>query len=223
MDTFDKQRKEMIVNQIRARGVKDEIVLSAMSNVRRESFVPDSYRELAYSDGPLPIGQGQTISQPYVVAFMIEALGLKGGEKVLEIGAGSGYAAAVLAEIADEVFAIERIARLADYATSNLDRQGYENVHILHSDGTLGWPEHAPFDAILVSAAAPEVPEILKNQMVVGGRMVIPVGVNPNIQQLLRVTLVKKNQFEIENLGDVGFVPLIGHHGWEETQSDAIV
>ncbi len=223
MDPFDKQRKEMTANQIRARGVKDESILLAMGNVRRESFVPDAYSELAYSDRPLPIGEGQTISQPYIVAFMIDALGLKGGEKVMEIGAGSGYAAAILAEIVDEVYAIERIGPLAEYATSNLVREGYGNVDVLHSDGTLGWDEHAPFDAILVSAAAPEVPESLKNQLVVGGRMVIPVGTNPDIQQLLRVTRVKEKQFEVENLGDVGFVPLIGQQGWEETQSDAIV
>lgn len=215
MDQFRSKRDEMVREQIYARGVRDENVLAAMRKVRREAFVPGQYREFAYFDRPLPIAEGQTISQPYIVAYMIEALALKGGERVLEIGAGSGYAAAVLAEIAGEVFAIERIGQLAEKAAEALADEGYENVHILHADGTRGWDEEAPFDAILVSAGAPEVPENLKAQLVTGGRLVIPVGANQHAQELVRITRREKGQFDREDLADVRFVPLIGEEGWE--------
>lgn len=205
-------RKRMISEQIEARGVRDERVLQAMGNVRREAFVPSNLRDRAYSDRPLPIGHGQTISQPFIVAYMIEALALKGGERVLEIGAGSGYAAAVMAEIASEVFAIERIDQLAEKAATHLIDEGYSNVHVLHSDGIRGWDEFAPFDAILVSAGATEIPETLKSQLKFGGRMVVPVGAGTHAQQLIRIKRELKGQFSQDILTNVSFVPLISDH-----------
>ena len=205
----------MVSDQIHARGVRDVQVLKAMGKVRREAFVPKHLHAVAYEDGPLPIAEGQTISQPYIVAYMVEALGLTGGEKVLEIGAGSGYAAAVLAEIAGQVYAIERVAQLAEKAASHLMDEGYHNVHVIHADGTRGWIEHAPFDAIMVSAGAPVVPETLKSQLATGGRMVVPVGGDPRAQELIRITRREKGQFDREDLADVRFVPLIGEDGWE--------
>jgi protein-L-isoaspartate(D-aspartate) O-methyltransferase len=216
MDRFKNKRDQMVREQILARGVRDSKVLAAMRNVRREVFVPEMYREFAYSDRPLPIAAGQTISQPFIVAYMIEALALKGGEKVLEIGAGSGYAAAVLAEIAGKVFAIERIGQLAEKAAATLADEGYDNVQILHADGTRGWDEEAPFDAILVSAGAPDVPENLKAQLATGGRMVVPVGADQRSQELVRISRREKGQFYREDLADVRFVPLVGEQGWEE-------
>ena len=174
MNEFAKRRERMVVEQIAARGVRDRRVLSAMLKVRREAFVPPEERDRAYDDAPLPIAANQTISQPYVVAYMIEALALKGGEKALEIGAGSGYAAAVLAEIADEVYAVERVAELARNATARLAAEGYDNVHIRRADGTRGWVEHAPFDAILVSAGAPSVPLALRGQLAAGDEWSYP-------------------------------------------------
>ncbi|GAB4229425.1 MAG: protein-L-isoaspartate(D-aspartate) O-methyltransferase [Methyloligellaceae bacterium] len=215
MDDFSKQRERMVEHHIYARGVRDPRVLDAMRKVPRELFVPEHMREFAYEDTPLPIGEGQTISQPYIVAYMVEALALEGDEKVLEIGAGSGYAAAVLGEIAKEVYAIERIKELAERAGENLRKAGYDNVHVRHDDGTKGWSEHAPYDAILVSAGAPEVPETLKKQLAVGGRMVIPVGPDPKAQELIRITRVAEDRYDREDLADVRFVPLIGEEGWE--------
>jgi protein-L-isoaspartate(D-aspartate) O-methyltransferase len=215
MADFAEQRERMVREQIFSRGVRDRKVLDAMGKVAREAFVPADVRELAYADTPLPIAAGQTISQPYIVAYMIEALALRGGEKVLEIGAGSGYAAAVLAEVAGEVYTIERIGELADNAAAHLEEEGYDNVHILNADGTRGWVEQAPFDAILVSAGAPAVPENLKSQLAVGGRMIVPVGTDKRAQELLRITHRENGQFEREDLADVRFVPLIGEQGWE--------
>ncbi|MEQ9109079.1 MAG: protein-L-isoaspartate(D-aspartate) O-methyltransferase [Rhodospirillaceae bacterium] len=212
---FGLLRRRMVSEQIQARGVRDEAVLQAMLKVPREAFLPEQLYDVAYEDRPLPIASGQTISQPYIVAYMIEALALKGGEKVLEIGAGSGYAAAVLAEIAAEVYTIERIGQLAEQAGSHLMDAGYDNVHVLHDDGTRGWIEEAPFDAILVSAGAPSVPEGLTIQLVLGGRMVVPVGADQRAQELIRITRREKGQFDREDLADVRFVPLIGEHGWE--------
>ncbi|HHI82456.1 MAG TPA: protein-L-isoaspartate(D-aspartate) O-methyltransferase [Rhizobiales bacterium] len=219
MDDFIKQRQQMVDEQIYARGVRDPLVLDAMARVRREAFVPENVRQYAYYDRPLPIAEGQTISQPYIVAYMIEALALKGGERVLEIGAGSGYAAAVLAEIAGEVYTIERIGQLAEKAAAHLQDEGYENVHIKHADGTLGWREAAPFDAILVSAGAPEVPEELKSQLATGGRMVVPVGRTQYSQELVRITRRADGSFDREDIADVRFVPLIGEQGWEEKEA----
>lgn len=204
----------MVADHIRGRGISDELVLSAMEKVCREAFVAAQFSFLAYEDGPLPIGEGQTISQPYVVAFMIEALALKGGERVLEIGAGSGYAAAVLAQIAGEVYAVERIGPLAHKAASNLDGQGYRNVHVHLADGTRGWEDAEPFDAILVSAGAPAMPDMLKRQLAPGGRLVVPVGDSRQDQELIRVTRLADGRFEQKKLADVRFVPLIGEEGW---------
>jgi protein-L-isoaspartate(D-aspartate) O-methyltransferase len=215
MTGYDDLRKAMVERQIRARGVRDPLVLDAMARVPREHFLPDHLKDQAYRDRPLPIDAGQTISQPYIVAYMIEGLALKGGEKVLEIGAGSGYAAAVLAEIVGEVFAIERHGTLASRASAALQDAGYANVHIFHGDGTRGWEDEAPFDAILVSAGAPFVPETLKSQLATGGRMVVPVGSDPRAQELVRITRRDKGKFDREDLADVRFVPLIGEQGWE--------
>jgi len=204
----------MVEQQIAARGVGSKLVLDAMRRVPRELFVPERLRDLAYADGPLSIGEGQTISQPFIVALMVEALCLYGGEKVLEIGTGSGYAAAVLAEIAGQVYTIERIAQLAQKAETILAEIGYDNVHVIQGDGTLGWPQQAPYDAIVVTAGGPEVPESLKNQLKPGGRLVIPVGTDMYNQELLRVTRVSDSEFRSENLEYVRFVPLIGEEGW---------
>lgn len=209
-------RAAMVQHQIVSRGVRDGRVLEAMRKVPREAFVPANVREFAYDDCPLPIAAEQTISQPYIVAFMVEALGLNGGEKVLEIGAGSGYAAAVLAEIAEEVFTVERIEQLAHIAAKNLESLGYGNVHVVHDDGTCGLPEQAPFDAIIVAAGSPRVPHSLKLQLKLGGRLVIPVGCTKNSQHLVKVTRVSEKKYLKESIGDVRFVPLIGKEAWQE-------
>ena len=209
------RRERMVSRQIEARGIKDPDVLEAMRKVRREEFVPARLKARAFDDGPLPIAEGQTISQPYIVALMTEALELEPGDKVLEIGTGSGYAAAVLGEVADEVYTIERHGKLAEQARERLEALGYDNVHVKHGDGTLGWIDEAPFDAIVSTAAGPEVPESLESQLVPGGRLVIPVGDRIMSQKLLRVRRVDDGEFETEDLGAVRFVPLIGEEGWE--------
>lgn len=205
----------MVVEQVHARGVRDPAVLQAISKVPRERFVPERLRDHAYDDTPLPIDEQQTISQPYIVAYMVEALVLRPGDRVLEVGAGSGYAAAVMAEIAGRVISIERHERLAVSAAHHLTEAGYPEVRVIHADGTLGWPDDAPYDAILVSAGGPSVPPALKSQLAVGGRLVIPVGVDPRAQELVRITRVAEDQFDREELADVRFVPLIGEQGWE--------
>lgn len=217
-DSYE-QRDEMIQYQIANRGVKDKQVLDAMRSVPREEFVSEQLREVAYEDTPLPIAAQQTISQPYMVAAMIEALELNGGEKVLEIGTGSGYSSAVLAEIAGDVFTIERIHELAEQAQSVLSKLHYDNVHVSIGDGTLGWAEHAPYEAIVVTAGGPNVPETLKSQLDIGGRLVIPVGSTQRHQKLVRVRRVSKDEFQTEQLADVCFVPLVGKEGWEPTNS----
>lgn len=218
--SFPLLRKEMVERDIVVRGVRDDLVLDAMRKVPRELFLPKNLREFAYEDSPLPIAGEQTISQPYIVAFMAEALMLKGGEKVLEIGAGSGYAAAVLSEIAANVYTVERLGPLAEKAAALLAELGYDNVHVLHGDGTKGWPEHAPYDAIVVAAGGPQVPESLKEQLKVGGRLVIPVGLDRRSQELVRVTRVSANAYRSEDIADVRFVPLIGEEGWETARED---
>jgi protein-L-isoaspartate(D-aspartate) O-methyltransferase len=221
IDDHERMRDEMVERQIAARGVRSPRVLAAMKKVRREGYVPSYLGEFAYQDTPLPIEEEQTISQPYIVAFMIEALNLKGGERVLEIGTGSGYAAAVLAEIAGEVYTIERHEKLARTAADRLERDGYRNVHVRHGDGTLGWPEAAPFDAIVVAAGGPEVPPSLRRQLAIGGRLVIPVGEVIGLQKLIRVTRVGDDEYDEEEIGDVRFVPLIGSEGWHDERAAA--
>ena len=208
-------REEMVERQIAARGVRSARVLEAMKKVRREGYVPSYLGEFAYEDTPLPIEEEQTISQPYIVAFMIEALRLEGGERVLEIGTGSGYAAAVLAEIASQVYTIERHEKLAKTATQRLTRDGYTNVHVRHGDGTIGWAEAAPFDAIIVAAGGPGVPHSLRQQLAIDGRLVIPVG-EVGLQKLIRVIRVADDQYQEEEIADVRFVPLVGKEGWRE-------
>jgi protein-L-isoaspartate(D-aspartate) O-methyltransferase len=204
----------MVERQVVSRGVQSKPVLDAMRTVPREAFLPQELWEFAYEDSPLPIDENQTISQPYIVAMMIESLALKGGDKVLEIGTGSGYAAAVLAQIAADVYTVERIEALARKASTTLAACGYANVHVLHADGTRGWPEHAPFDAIVVAAGGPEVPRALKAQLKIGGRLLIPVGSDRRNQELMRVIRVSDNEFRTEDIADVRFVPLIGEQGW---------
>jgi protein-L-isoaspartate(D-aspartate) O-methyltransferase len=208
------KRERMVAKQIRDRGVSDEAVLAAMRTVPREIFVLGPYRPFAYDDTPLPIPANQTISQPYIVAFMIAALRLKPEDRVLEIGAGSGYAAAVLSRIVREVYTVERHFKLADYARARLAQLGYDNVWVRHGDGTHGWPEHAPYNGIVVAAGAPSVPESLRAQLAIGGRLVIPVGRSRHQQSLLLVTRQGENQYTEEVLAPVAFVPLIGDEGW---------
>jgi len=220
LKSFASFREEMVERDIAARGVRDELVLGAMRKVPRELFLPKNLREFAYEDLPLPIAGGQTISQPYIVAFMAESLLLKGGEKILEVGAGSGYAAAVLSEIAAQVYTVERLGQLADKAAATLADLGYDNVRVLHGDGSRGWLEHAPYDAIVVAAGGPQVPESLKAQLKIGGRLVIPVGAD-RIQELVRVTRVSENEYRSEDIADVRFVPLIGEEGWATAKEEA--
>ena len=200
-------RERMVRDQIEARGVRDPLTLKAMRRVPRHELVPAEARAFAHDDNPLPIGLGQTISQPYIVAFMTEALGLRGGETVLEVGTGSGYQAAVLAEIAAQVYTIEIVAPLAERARADLARLGYTNVHVRAGDGYLGWPEAAPFDAIIVTAAAPRIPEPLKAQLKDGGRLVIPVG--EEYQSLVVLTRTG-SRFAEQTVLPVRFVPMTG-------------
>ena len=200
-------QESMVTEQIQRRGISDKLVLSAMRKVPRQEFVPDNMKSYAYEDSPLPIGENQTISQPYIVALMTELLGLKGGEKVLEIGTGSGYQAAVLAEIAKEVYTIEIIKYLADSADERLHRLGYKNVTVKYGDGYQGWKEHAPFDGIMVTAAPDHIPQPLVDQLKIGGRMVIPVG--DAFQELKLIVKKDKNVTE-KNIVPVRFVPMTG-------------
>jgi protein-L-isoaspartate(D-aspartate) O-methyltransferase len=208
------RKERMITEHLLARGIRDAAVVKAMREVPREAFLQPDMERYAYDDSPLPIAEGQTISQPYIVAYMIEALELRGRERVLEIGTGSGYAAAVLSRCAAEVFTVERIASLAESARGKLESLGYRNVRVLLGDGTMGWPDHAPYDGIVVTAGAPEVPEELKQQLAIGGRLVIPVGDTPHLQTLVRVRRLPDGEFREEELCGVRFVPLIGKQGW---------
>jgi protein-L-isoaspartate(D-aspartate) O-methyltransferase len=205
-------REGMVDRQIFCRGIETPAILRAFREVPREKFVPEEMREFAYEDGPLPIGEGQTISQPYIVALMIDAAEIPPGGRVLEVGAGSGYAAAVMSRIAGEVFAIERHEPLARSAAERIDALGYGNVSIVCGDGSLGLPDEAPFDAILVAAGGDRVPEPLKCQIKVGGRLVVPVG-GENEQSLLCVTRTGEHSWDEHDLSSVRFVPLIGAHG----------
>jgi protein-L-isoaspartate(D-aspartate) O-methyltransferase len=217
MDRYRKPRLRMVETQIKARGIKDERVLMAMATIPRHLFVDEGLIEQAYSDGPLPIGEHQTISQPYIVALMTETLGLKGRERVLEIGTGSGYQTAILASLADRVFSVERIAALATGARKILDRLNLYNVAIRVGDGSYGWSDEAPFDAIITTAAAPDIPQYLLEQLIPGGRMVVPAG-GRDVQTLYKLTRSKENPQEIirEDLGGCRFVSLIGESGWKK-------
>jgi protein-L-isoaspartate(D-aspartate) O-methyltransferase len=211
-DRFAAERRNMAESQLRARGIRDERVLDAMERVPRHEFVAERFHDRAYEDHPIPIAEGQTISQPYIVAFMLESLGLEPNSKVLEVGTGSGYQAALLAELSGHVTSIERIPRLAQEAQSTLARLGYSNVNILVGDGSQGLPDGAPFDAIIVAAAAPRVPPALFEQLAENGRMVIPLG-PPDAQELQLLRKLNGRPM-IQRLEGCRFVPLIGAQGY---------
>ncbi len=214
MINYEKERHRMVEEQIVVRGVSDERVLAAMRKVPRHEFLPEAIRGMAYQDSALPLGEGQTMSQPYMVAVMTELLELRGTERVLEIGTGSGYQAAVLAELCEKVYTVERIKLLADRARMNLDRLGYRSVAIKVYDGTYGWKDMAPFDAILVTAGSPDIPAPLVEQLKEGGRLVIPVGERFD-QTLLKVVKSADGMLTERGIPCV-FVPLVGNHGWRE-------
>ncbi len=214
MSDFSIARRRMVDRQLRGRGITDPRVIEAMLKVPRHKFVEEAFASQAYSDYPLPIGERQTISQPFIVAAMSEALQLQGNEKVLEVGTGSGYQAAVLALLADQVFSLERISSLARRARLVLNQNGFSKVNIRVTDGTYGWDDEAPFDGIVVTAGAPEIPETYLQQLAIGGRLVIPVG-DRNSQILKRVTRLPAGDYRTESLLDCRFVPLVGDKGWE--------
>ncbi|HET9625011.1 MAG TPA: protein-L-isoaspartate(D-aspartate) O-methyltransferase [Kofleriaceae bacterium] len=209
----ESRRQRMVADQLCRRDIVDPRVLAAFAAVARDEFVPDAVRDQAYDDAPLPIGDGQTISQPYVVAMTAQALDLCGTERVLEIGTGSGYAAAILGALAREVETVERIELLARTAAERLARLGFANVHVHHADGSVGWPAHAPYEAIAVAAGAPRPPRSLLDQLTIGGRLVIPHG-DAEHQRMTRIIRRDGDQFEEQDLGEVRFVPLIGAEGW---------
>lgn len=216
MESERRRRMEMVERDIAGRGVRDARVLAAMRDLPREAFVPASRRDQAYDDRPLPIGARQTISQPYIVALMCEALQLTGDERVLEIGTGSGYAAAVLSRLAAQVDTVERIPELAERAARQLAEFKLNNVRVHSGDGTLGWSDAAPYDAIVVTAAGPDVPQALLAQLAPGGRLVMPVGASRGSQHLVRVTREGQDDYRSESLCEVAFVPLMGEQGWPE-------
>jgi protein-L-isoaspartate(D-aspartate) O-methyltransferase len=213
---LDYARRRMVDFHVARRGVRDERVLQAMRTVPRENFVEPGFEEFAYEDAPLPIAEGQTISQPYIVARMIDAAELEPADRVLEVGTGSGYAAAVMSLLVEKVFSIERHDKLAETARRRMKAGDYTNVEIRTGDGTRGWPEAAPFSAILVAAGGPKIPEALKQQLDVGGRLIIPVGDRPGSQRLMRITRTGSRKFDEEDLGGVMFVPLVGEQGWAD-------
>jgi len=206
----------MVERQLRRRGIADQRILDAFLAVPREAFVSAGYAHLAYGDHPLPIEAGQTISQPYIVALMIEAAGIKAGDKVLEVGAGSGYAAAVISRIAGKVVGIERQHDLVEVARERLQRLGYDNVAIVEGDGTRGCPDEAPFDAILAAASGSHIPESLVEQLKPGGSIVMPVGSPGWVQKLVKATRREDGTLQQSDLGGVRFVPLIGEEGWKD-------
>jgi protein-L-isoaspartate(D-aspartate) O-methyltransferase len=218
---YAQERAVMVSRHLRARGIDDPLLLAAMGAVPRDAFVPEHLQEFSYEDSALPIEAGQTISQPYIVARMIELAEIKPGDKVLEVGAGSGYAAAVMSRMANKVFAIERHEELAMRARTRLKRLGYGKVEIIIADGTKGLPEEAPFQAIIVSAGGPHIPEALKQQLAIGGRLIIPVG-EFGYQTLMRVRRTGKDSFKEEDFGAVAFVPLIGEEGWAEPERERV-
>jgi protein-L-isoaspartate(D-aspartate) O-methyltransferase len=208
---FEEDRRLMVETQIRKRGVTDERVLQAMAIVPRHQFVPKFSTHQAYADEPLSIGHGQTISQPYIVAAMVASLGLTGSENVLEIGTGCGYQAAVVSLLVRQVHTVEILPDLAQSAAERLERLGYANVHVLWGDGTLGWPESSPYDAILIAAAAPAVPEPLLEQIAEGGSLIAPVGGED--KQELQLVIKQEGKFVLKQAGPCRFVPLVGQHG----------
>lgn len=216
MSDFADLRGQMVRRQIEARGILDPLILDAFREVPREEFVDEGQRQWAYDDHPLPIEAGQTISQPYIVAVMIEAAEIRPGDKVLEVGAGSGYAAALVSRIAREVIGIERQHDLVEVAQERLQRLGYDNVKIVEGDGTRGCPDEAPFDAILAAASGSHVPKPLIDQLAPGGRLVMPIGDPGWVQELVKLTKRPDGTTEQKNLGGVRFVPLIGEEGWRD-------
>ncbi|MBG6164093.1 protein-L-isoaspartate(D-aspartate) O-methyltransferase [Labrenzia sp. EL_195] len=214
MDRFAENRENMVLRQLEGRGIRDERILAAMRTVPRHRFVSQRLQDHAYRDMPLAIGHYQTISQPYVVALMCELLQLSETDTALEIGTGSGYAAAVLSQLCEKVVTVERIPELANKARSTLVEAEVPNVEVHCGDGSLGFPDQAPYDAILVSAGAPTTPDSLMHQLKPGGRLVIPVGTTQSRQDLLRIRRTSETSFETENLGGFAFVPLIGEMGW---------
>jgi len=210
------KREAMVADQIESRGVRDPLVLAAMREVPRHMFMPADMSGMAYEDYPLPIGWNQTISQPFIVAYMTQALRLSGGETVLEIGCGSGYQAAVLSRIAGKVFTVERIPELARKAKETFQKLGITNIEVRIGDGTLGWEERGPFDAILATASGPQIPAPLSEQLGMQGTLVMPVGNLRSGQQIVRQTRLSREGFRTDNLLAVAFVPLIGEFGWEE-------
>jgi protein-L-isoaspartate(D-aspartate) O-methyltransferase len=216
MTDFTAEREAMVERQIESRGIRDPKILEAFRAVPREEFLSEEYRDLAYGDHPLPIEAGQTISQPYIVALMIQAAEIKPGDKVLEVGAGSGYAAAVMSRIAGKVIAIERQSELVEVARERMQRLGYDNVEIVEGDGTRGWPDEAPYDAIVAAASGSHVPQPWIEQLAEGGRIVMPVGDPGWVQKLIKVTKGPGGNLITEDLGGVRFVPLIGEEGWSD-------
>jgi protein-L-isoaspartate(D-aspartate) O-methyltransferase len=216
MTDYAAEREAMVERQLKRRGITDRHILDAFREVPREEFVSPEYAHLAHGDHPLPIEAGQTISQPYIVGLMIQASGLGLRDKVLEVGAGSGYAAAVISRIADKVVAIERQAELVTVARDRMRTLGYDNVEIVEGDGTRGWAADAPYDAILAAASGSHVPKALLEQLAEGGSLVMPLGDPGAVQELVKVTKGPGGEVLRENLGGVRFVPLIGEEGWEE-------
>ncbi len=211
---FERERQRMVEDQLRRRDISDGRVLDAMARVPRHLFIPESQRSSAYEDRPLSIDEGQTISQPYMVAIMTQSLELEGGERVLEIGTGSGYQAAILAELSRQVFTVERIPVLMERARKTLEDLGYRNLSYRTGDGSRGWVEEAPFDGIIVTAGAPVVPESLKSQLADGGRLVVPIG--PRFTQTLYRITRKGDHFTEEDITGCVFVPLVGDYGWKD-------
>jgi protein-L-isoaspartate(D-aspartate) O-methyltransferase len=220
MLNLERERTRMIDADLRGRGITDRRVLEAFRSVPRQAFVPDELAGSAYEDHPLPIGEGQTISQPYVVALMVQSLHVQNDDRVLEVGTGSGYAAAILSHLAKEVFTMERIRSLADSAKERLSSLGFSNVEAVCGDGSVGWPEHAPYDAIAVAAGVPRVPRALTSQLAIGGRLVIPIGPDPSLQALVCVTRERAAAYRQERLTRVRFVPLVPAKAAEGRVSD---
>ena len=223
MDYAQKARTIMVKRQIAGRGIQSQLLIDAMGLVPREKFLPEALREFAYHDRALSISEGQTISEPYIIAVMIEALALNGGEKVLEVGTGSGYSAALLAEIANEVYSIERLGMLVKTSRAALANIGYDSVHVVHADGSRGWPAQAPYDAIMVAAAGSQIPAILLNQLKIGGRLVMPIGSATRAQVLVKVTRLSITEVKSEVLTDVHFDPLIGEQGWNSEDGHIVL